>query len=1309
MLQPNSTEIFEGRVKKINTNSEESSWKHLAASWARISFTETSALVRPVRVQYLILSSFRKIDGFDCRLEVYEGTYMQAEVFVHLADQKTPLRVQVDSEMITILLKKCKNNEEKARLESFDLSVSASVFLDRIHLCPPLRWRHFIELTSSTNKKIDMNLKINYRRGPGRLVGRRTVKLLGVYVIISVFELYNESDSYSMRIVLYEPKSKVSAEYQFSSMERLSIFNNDTPVILQIEKRLRISRCCVDSSMVVIKLSKEFEHPDVGNFTNIAGSVENTLTYVPPDISVDTDDVNYSSSWMLYLFRGVVARVFGNVEVSVTLCETFNGFQFILYDTFSHIEVRRKLSYEEFVTYSNDMSIEELQHKLSVLNEDTAFTILEAVISLVDMRPCSIDDERIDRDTDGKISHQVIFGCNEDGNPFVLGDIVYSLIITSEEKVQMESLIDESSAFSSPLRGNECVLVISSIILEAEGETNEDLNEQEEKERKKEKEEKEEIEEIEGNEDTAVVKEMPTEAVFKILFRLNGSILHQSSYNPIEKSIQFNFSFDDDRNLSENVLEFEFWSNEFSKYHGSFSLKGWEVPLFFRECRMNGDVPIALGFYTMRFINADVRKYKEGRFVCRGAIGHDSDLSLKERTPVSLALNTKPVQILFEFLLSAAFFLDYQPVMGKKKKKAKKLKSKFWFNGKNFSSIDCIVEESTGNTVVRYLVDVPSSVDIFCCFLDLFVIKKGAIVSSKSISGAVISNALSGADIYEMRALPNIAGQTEITTRLSLSGFSGVPKHPTKVLESSVIFTIDLETLVPDAIERAIVAVWWNGVHVYDVDVSDKKAGFKSFGMERSESQIKNRECILVIPQNYSLSSCILEFYFEIFDSTLSSGLRRNKVMHASVSKKELETLLQPESDDFIGQKQSIEFESIVTEKFLDELDLEEMILSVCLTQPYTPPSDVVDDYANIDAVEHEGSAEADVEDATMADSGGNEKDKKETGTSPVAKRGSVIHQVRLSDLLMEASSDSLGSSVKGAEQAPTDPRQAIRISTMCDENRLLWRYEFPGIFNKSKSLLNLSTSNDFVEGGSVVYKSPTTLPSLSSETVEETSLAAHSVDGSVHTQNSPSGKYLPSHVVIEHACMRHSKQKQSESAGVDTRICWRGKFFPKEVVISDAKLRQALMIPRSSKLVIGHTLSQLTPLAEITYLEDENYLEGDRPDELPTLFKEITSTGPGFVQRVYRVEIYTNNGLLLGSADIANMDDFREVLGEKYAELLKPGSEELDMVAAFNYIVSSRLKLKLTVAVKEDKDKDDKPKRGNIEPEFNILTEIIV
>ena len=145
-------------------------------------------------------------------------------------------------------------------LESpLDLAVSSSVFVDRITLSPSSRWMTFLMDTGKLSlHRPETAMRINTTGGPGRLVGRHTLRKFGLTILISVYELFNDSDAFSLRILLYEPTAGQTVEYQLSPMERLSIFHGDSGLLVQIIDRLRISFCRYDPHTIAIKLAEVF-------------------------------------------------------------------------------------------------------------------------------------------------------------------------------------------------------------------------------------------------------------------------------------------------------------------------------------------------------------------------------------------------------------------------------------------------------------------------------------------------------------------------------------------------------------------------------------------------------------------------------------------------------------------------------------------------------------------------------------------------------------------------------------------------------------------------------------------------------------------------------------------------------------------------------------------------------------------------------------------------------------------------------------------------------------------------------------------
>ena len=77
----------------------------------------------------------------------------------------------------------------------------------------------------------------------------------------------------------------------------------------------------------------------------------------------------------------------------------------------------------------------------------------------------------------------------------------------------------------------------------------------------------------------------------------------------------------------------------------------------------------------------------------------------------------------------------------------------------------------------------------------------------------------------------------------------------------------------------------------------------------------------------------------------------------------------------------------------------------------------------------------------------------------------------------------------------------------------------------------------------------------------------------------------------------------------------------------------------------------------------------------LPICVKEIASNGPGLVYRIYRVEVYANNGMLMGSTDINNEQDLKAVLGGSGRNLLDAANAgDGDMLDVFNHIANEKV-----------------------------------
>jgi hypothetical protein len=102
---------------------------------------------------------------------------------------------------------------------------------------------------------------------------------------------------------------------------------------------------------------------------------------------------------------------------------------------------------------------------------------------------------------------------------------------------------------------------------------------------------------------------------------------------------------------------------------------------------------------------------------------------------------------------------------------------------------------------------------------------------------------------------------------------------------------------------------------------------------------------------------------------------------------------------------------------------------------------------------------------------------------------------------------------------------------------------------------------------------------------------------------------------------------------------------------------------------------STLYPLSEKEVISD-----------LPICVKEILTQGPGLVTRTYRVEISANNGIIMGSADIADdPEDMRLVVGRADAIRLLPTLKKYwKLGSIFEHVVKERVVLDMMMGGKD-------------------------
>ena len=96
-------------------------------------------------------------------------------------------------------------------------------------------------------------------------------------------------------------------------------------------------------------------------------------------------------------------------------------------------------------------------------------------------------------------------------------------------------------------------------------------------------------------------------------------------------------------------------------------------------------------------------------------------------------------------------------------------------------------------------------------------------------------------------------------------------------------------------------------------------------------------------------------------------------------------------------------------------------------------------------------------------------------------------------------------------------------------------------------------------------------------------------------------------------------------------RAIWRGRVMPRNFIGSTVSVMKAVMQTRSSRLIRTKNISELKVLTEVHHLVDMGEESQQVSPHLPICIKEVCSQGPGIVTARLRVEVFANNGVMLG------------------------------------------------------------------------------
>ena len=120
MLQPNFTEIVEGKVKKFNIKPGGThKWYQLLAQWASLDNISDKFQITLLRSRYLVLSKLGMVKGYMVRMEIFEERFGEVRILVYGVHDNA-VSFLVDRKRVYDLLNYCDVHAEKDKLDALD-------------------------------------------------------------------------------------------------------------------------------------------------------------------------------------------------------------------------------------------------------------------------------------------------------------------------------------------------------------------------------------------------------------------------------------------------------------------------------------------------------------------------------------------------------------------------------------------------------------------------------------------------------------------------------------------------------------------------------------------------------------------------------------------------------------------------------------------------------------------------------------------------------------------------------------------------------------------------------------------------------------------------------------------------------------------------------------------------------------------------------------------------------------------------------------------------------------------------------------
>lgn len=233
----NNTEIKQGRQVPKAANNDD--WKKILCMWVHIS-RSVSGVIQSVdvyRTRCVVHMRHTIISGYACYVHVFEERKDCYVIEIRSSEfGDKALQFEVAPSFFGEFLTRCDP------MEAISVKNGESIpciLCDRLIITPYYNLRHFAERGQALKLP---SLRIRCSSGPGRLLGRRLVKVDTLGVILTLFELTNDEDVFPVRMCVYDPASSNQTEYRLSPTEReLLLFTSPQIYFMDsVASRLRL-------------------------------------------------------------------------------------------------------------------------------------------------------------------------------------------------------------------------------------------------------------------------------------------------------------------------------------------------------------------------------------------------------------------------------------------------------------------------------------------------------------------------------------------------------------------------------------------------------------------------------------------------------------------------------------------------------------------------------------------------------------------------------------------------------------------------------------------------------------------------------------------------------------------------------------------------------------------------------------------------------------------------------------------------------------------------------------------------------------